>query len=124
MRFRVEGVDATTGRDVDPLIVEAEDEAAATSEARRQGVRPANVKLCQPTAPPAEVMGNIRSAAPVLLGILGWIFWGLALMIMFIPNDGSLRAIITFGTFTISGLICIVGGMIIGALDRDHRRPQ
>ncbi len=118
MRFRVEGVDATTGRDVDPLIVEADDEAAATSEARRRGVSPTNVNPCEPPEPD----GCIRSAAPVLLGILGWIFWGLALLVMFASSDASLRGIISFGTFTISGAICIVGGMIIGALDRDHRR--
>lgn len=124
MQFRVEGVDATTGRDVDALIVEAEDETAATSEARRRGVSPTNVKLCEPPAAPPKPDGCVRSAAPVLLGTLGWIFWGLALLVMFASSDASLRGIISFGTFTISGLICIVGGMIIGALDRDHRRPQ
>lgn len=73
-------------------------------------------------------MNQFREAAAALVGILGWIFWGLALLIMFASDsstyDGSVRLIITFGTFTISGAICIVGGMIIGALDRDYHRRQ
>lgn len=122
MEFKVDGVDMKTGRDVKPLIVEADDDAGATAEARRKGVLPTNVKQYMPPLtveqPTVVQRVHFRSAAPTVLGVLGTIFWLVALGAFY---GDDIAAMITAAACGICGSIFFVGAAITRGIDRLRR---
>ena len=143
LQFEVHGVDATTGRDVDPLIVEADDEAAATSRARQQGVRPTSVGpyTPPPRKRPSKPRPRTRSSIPVVLLVAGVIcflaLWARAANNVQVDNHREIvsargigsttsdeerqrRAIGTLG-IVVCGTILIVGAAITQAINQSAR---
>jgi hypothetical protein len=65
MRYRVRGVDRQNGREVRPLIVEADTEDAALAEASRRGMLVHGVEQLPPADPLFSQSGQ-RQSAPVI----------------------------------------------------------
>src|SRR5947208_2723817 len=69
MRFRVQGVDRTTGRPVKPMIIEAADEQSALSAAAGAGMLVAGVEAL-PAAPARKSPAPPAPKSPVAPALL------------------------------------------------------
>lgn len=115
MKFKVQGVDAKTGKPMKPIIVEVDGEAAAAIHAKSEGVVPSEIKeYTEPsTHSKSMVLKQPIFFAPFILSMIGALFW-------FGSMVASQENLIVAGSLGISGSIFIVGAQIIAAVNEFH----
>lgn len=118
MRFKVEGVDAETGKSLKSILIEAENELDAAKLAKHQGVIASKIKeYIEPPKPTARKKIAVYAPwhpAPLLLSVIGILFWVIAL--------GSIAEnTLSAGAWGISGSIFLVDAIVVSSINRSNR---
>lgn len=112
MRFKIEGVDAETGKKVAPIIVEADSESTAANRAKHQGL--IATKVQEYTEPPkATPYLPPHAEGPSLLTAPALFVIGVLIFIIGFSEKSP--------TSPICGSIFIVGSFIVNAVNNFHR---